>query len=158
MRHRRFSLFAFHFSILIGMSVLMSSCRDDADHLLSYGQSDDLVFEEAGNSFTEKFNIFWEGMNCNYALWDYEASFGLDWDRVYDEFMPRFHALDERKDSVSDEEFKALLTELVAPLHDGHLAIIQETSRWYHPAGYATRKNEPTISRVVGLPPSCLVI
>ncbi len=123
MRHRRFSLFAFHFSILIGVSVLMSSCRDDADHLLSYGQSDDLVFEEAGNSFTEKFNIFWEGMNCNYALWDYEASFGLDWDRVYDEFMPRFHALDERKDSVSDEEFKALLTELVAPLHDGHLAI-----------------------------------
>ena len=101
----------------------MTSCRDDADHLLSYGQSDDLVFQEAANSFTEKFNIFWEGMNCNYSLWDYEASFGLDWDKVYDEFMPRFHALDERTDSVSDEEFKALLTELVAPLHDGHLVI-----------------------------------
>ena len=113
----------FNCCIAVAALLLMSSCRDDADHLLSYGQSDELVFNEAKNSFAEKFNIFWESMNCNYSLWDYEASFGLDWDKVYDEFMPRFQALDERKDSVSDKEFKALLSEVVAPLHDGHLAI-----------------------------------
>ncbi len=101
----------------------LTSCREQADTLLSYGQSDDLVYNDAKKSFTAKFDIFWEGMNCNYALWDYEAEYGLDWDRVYDKFMPRFHELDARQDSVSDDEFRELLEELVSPLHDGHLVI-----------------------------------
>lgn len=101
----------------------LTSCREQADTLLSYGQSDDLVYNDAKKSFSAKFDIFWEGMNCNYALWDYEAEYGLDWDRVYDRFMPRFRELDARKDSVTDDEFRELLEELVSPLHDGHLAI-----------------------------------
>ena len=121
MRRSCFIIFSLFNFCIAGM--FMTACRDDADHLLSYGQSDDLVFNEAKNSFAEKFTILWEGLNCNYSLWDYEASFGLDWDRVYDEYMPRFKALDERTDSISDEELKALLTDVVSPLHDGHLAI-----------------------------------
>lgn len=113
----------FNCYIAVAALLLAAGCREDADHLLSYGQSDNLVFDDAKNSFAEKFNILWEGMNCNYSLWDYEASFGLDWDRVYDEYMPRFKALDERTDSVRDDELRALLTEVVAPLHDGHLVI-----------------------------------
>ena len=121
MRRSCFIIFSLFNFCIAGM--FMTACRDDADHLLSYGQSDNLVFIDAKNSFAEKFNILWEGMNCNYSLWDYEASFGLDWDKVYDDFMPRFKALDERNDSVTDDELKELLTEVVSPLHDGHLAI-----------------------------------
>ena len=124
----------FNFSILFA-ALLLTGCRDDADHLLSYGQSDNLAFNDAQNSFAEKFNILWEGMNCNYSLWDYEASFGLDWDKVYDEYMPRFKALDERTDSVKDDELRALLTEVVAPLHDGHLVIQMQN---HHTGKYLT--------------------
>lgn len=149
----------FNCYIAVAALLLMAGCRDDADHLLSYGQSDELAFDEARNSFAEKFNVFWEAMNCNYSLWDYEASFGLDWDKVYDDFMPRFQALDERKDSVTDEEFKALLTELVSPLHDGHLAIQMQN---HHTGNYImlqpnqirNEKQRPDYAQVKGFVPS----
>ena len=130
---RRYSFIFKLFNCYIAIvALLLMACRDDADHLLSYGQSENLVFDDAKNSFAEKFNILWEGMNCNYSLWDYEASYGLDWDKVYDDYMPRFKALDERTDSVTDDELKALLTEVVSPLHDGHLAIQMQNHHTGH--------------------------
>lgn len=114
------------YMILVTIAVLsMTACRGEADHLLSYGQNDALAFSAAENSFAEKYKIFWESMNCNYAIWDYEAAFGVDWDAEYDKFMPRFKELDERSDDnpVTDEELRALMEEMVKPLHDGHLYI-----------------------------------
>ena len=105
------------------LTLAVSSCHKDADTLLTYAYDDALAFDQAQNSYAGKFRVFWNAMNQNYTLWDYEKDNGLDWDAVYDEFLPKFEALDEPGTEVSDSALKALMTELIAPLHDGHMAV-----------------------------------
>ena len=114
------ALFCFLGAGLLLMTVL--GCRRESDVLLAYDHNENLVFFGAETSFSEKFDIIWNGMNQYYALWDYEAEQGIDWDAVYDTYYPKFQALDERSadQGVTDEELKALLDEFLNPLHDGH--------------------------------------
>ena len=100
MKHKIFSM------IVAGL--LMStawSCRQESDALMGYDQNENLVFGDAETSFAAKFKVLWNGMNQYYAIWDYEAEYGLDWDAVYDEYLPQFEALDKR-DSVPDDELR----------------------------------------------------
>ncbi len=99
-----------------------NSCRQESDFIQNYSSSDILPFMKAEKSFAEQFNIFWHGMDQNYCLFAYDATFGLDWDAVYDEYLPQFQALDEQKD-VTDDELKALVTKLTTGLHDGHFFV-----------------------------------
>ncbi len=103
--------------------VMMTGCRMESDDVLNYAHQDEMAFSKAEGSYAAKFDVVWSGMNANYALWDYEYTQGLDWDKVYEEFRPRFVALDSSKTAVTDNQLKALLDSMVAPLHDGHLAI-----------------------------------
>ena len=114
-----------HFSwIIAGALLLMTAgCREESDFVLSYAFKDQMAFKQADSSFAGKFEVFWRGMNTNYALWDFEKANGLDWDQVYEEYYPRFAALDAVDTLVSDAQLRTLLDEVVAPLHDGHLAI-----------------------------------
>ena len=107
---------------LLLMVLSVAGCRKESDSVMSYAFKDKMAFAKADTSFAEKFNVFWNGMNANYSLWDFEEANGLDWDAVYDVFYPRFAALDA-KDEVTDKELQALVEEVTAPLHDGHLAI-----------------------------------
>ena len=93
---------------------------------MSYGQSDTQAFAIAEHSFAGQFHVFWNAMNENYCIWDYEQELGLDWDKVYDTYMPKFQELDDpdRDSPVSDEELKALYSQFTDSLHDGHLAFI----------------------------------
>ena len=120
MKHKIFSM------IVAGL--LMStvwSCRQESDALMGYDQNEKLVFGDAETSFAAKFKVLWNGMNQYYAIWDYEAEYGLDWDAVYDEYLPQFEALDKR-DSVPDDELKALMAKVFDPLHDGHLTFLMK--------------------------------
>ena len=100
----------------------ITSCRPLGDDLLSYGQNDDQAFAASKASFAGEFATFWLAMNENYCIWDYEAEFGLDWDEVYDTYLPQFQALDERQTPVSDDELKALYCQFLDSIHDGHCA------------------------------------
>ena len=104
----------------------MYSCRDDSDDILSYGQNDNLAFAEAGQSFEEQFKAIWTALNCNYGIWDYEAEHGVDWDEVYDTYLPKMQELDKRdkaSDPVKDIELARLYKEIIGPLHDGHFVL-----------------------------------
>ena len=103
--------------------LMLTGCRQESDYVLSYAFNDEMAFNKADSSFVGKFDVFWHGMNTNYAMWDYEKANGLDWDVVYDTFRPQFAALDAVDTMVSDKQLQALLNEVVAPLHDGHLII-----------------------------------
>ena len=101
----------------------IGSCREQADHLVSYGQEDHLNFMESDTCFEGQFKAVWTALNCNYGIWDYEAKFGLDWDAVYRKYLPKMQELDKRDketNPVTDEEFLELYKEIVSPLHDGH--------------------------------------
>ncbi len=104
-------------------ALALAGCRQKSDEVLSYVYNDNMAFGEAKNSYAAKFEVMWRGMSANYALWDFEYDNGLDWDKVYDAYLPKFEALDEQQTPVTDEQLKALLDDVVAPLHDGHLAI-----------------------------------
>lgn len=108
---------------VIGAGLLMISawsCREQSDALTAYDQNETLVFAAADTTFVGKFDVLWNGMNQYYALWDYEAEQGIDWDAVYNEFRPQFEALDQRE-TVTDDELLALMQKILSPLHDGHL-------------------------------------
>ena len=105
--------------------VLVTSCREESDALQNYAFNDGLAFEKAQKSFAGKFKVLWKALDQNYGVWDYERSQGVDWDAVYDEFLPKYEALDKR-DDVTDEELRKLLEATLAPLHDGHFAAQME--------------------------------
>ena len=112
--------------MILGAALFMisiSSCREETDKLMTYDHPDVMAFGKADTCFAEKFKIMWNGLNQYYALWDYEDKYGLDWDAVYDEYLPQFEALD-KKETVTDEELKELIRKVCSPLHDGHLAVI----------------------------------
>ena len=103
----------------------LQACRKESDMLHNYSYDSLLAFGEADRSFGEKFKVLWEALNSNYALWDYEAEHGLDWDEVYDTYYPKFVELDTLalKRKITNKELTDLLTQVVGPLHDGHLAV-----------------------------------
>lgn len=103
--------------------ISLSCTRLESDPVLSYAFKDNMAFAGADTSFAAKFDIFWKGMNANYALWDFEKANGVDWDEVYDTYQPKFAALDTQDSLVTDKQLKDIMDEMIAPLHDGHLAI-----------------------------------
>ena len=105
--------------------VLVTSCREESDALQNYAFNDGLAFEKAQKSYAGKFKVLWKALDQNYGIWDYERSQGVDWDAVYDEYLPKYEALDKR-DDVTDDELQKLLEATLAPLHDGHFAAQME--------------------------------
>ena len=111
------------FALGAGLMMLTAwSCREESDVLMTYDHDDALVFNTAKNSFADKFQLMWDGMNQYYTLWDYEAENGLDWDAIYDEYYPQFAALDQRgeNETVTDDELMTLMGKVLGQLHDGH--------------------------------------
>lgn len=107
-------------ALLLLLSV--SSCRKDSDTLIPYDHEDVMAFSDAEKSFAAKYKVFWNGMNQNYALWDYEMENGLDWDAEYEKFLPQFEELD-KKDNVENDELEELMKKMVEPLHDSHMSV-----------------------------------
>lgn len=108
--------------VALAMMLGVTSCHEDADVQMNYSQNDRVSFLEAYNSYAGKFRVLWNAININYGLWDYEADFGVDWDAVYKDMLPKFEGLDSL-DQVPDTLLKRLLNETVEPLHDGHLTV-----------------------------------
>jgi len=110
---------------MIGAGLLilaLASCREQSDTLISYDHQDQIAFSEAENSYAGKFKVMWNALSQNYAMWDYEKENGLDWDDVYDKYLPRYEALDQQKD-VTDNQLLELTKEVICPLHDGHMVV-----------------------------------
>lgn len=107
------------------MVLLLASCRKESGTVRNFSYMDEITWSGAKESYGEKFKILWEGLNSNYAIWDYEKEQGLDWDAVYDKYYPKFVQLDAlaKNRVVTDDELEALLREVVGPLHDGHLYV-----------------------------------
>jgi ABC-type cobalt transport system substrate-binding protein len=117
MKHKILSIMG---AVLLMLTLL--SCHKDSDTLVSYDHNETLVFGEAENSFEGKFKVLWNALNQNYALWDLEKEKGLDWDKVYDTYLPKFQALDKQND-VTDDVLSDLLYEVLGPLHDSHMIV-----------------------------------
>lgn len=107
---------------IVFLILSVASCRKESDNLFTYDHADTIVFDKAWKSFAEQFKVMWNGMSQNYGIWDVEMDYGVNWDAVYDEYLPQFEALD-KQEAVSNDELKALMDKVLAPLHDGHLYV-----------------------------------
>ena len=110
-----------YYSLFILLALCATSCRPTGDDLTSYGQNDFIAFLESNISYSGQFRSFWMAMNENYGIWDFEEENGLDWDEVYNTYLPKFEELDDRQTPVTDDEFEALYSEFLNKLHDGHI-------------------------------------
>ena len=111
-----------HYILLAVLATTVFSCREKSDEILSYGRDDYQAFEPARHSYAEQFKAFWTAMNENYCIWDFEEEFGLDWDEVYETYLPQFEALDDTtRQPPTDDEFLSMYSQFLDSLHDGHM-------------------------------------
>ena len=71
------------------------------------------------------FKGFWHGMNSNYIFWNIDSP-SYEWDRVYDEYLPKFVSLGsiDYNNKQTTQEAIYLILELTSEnLSDGHLSI-----------------------------------
>jgi len=110
------------------LTAVVSSCRDNSDEILSYSKWGTDGFGDADSSMEGQFNAFWTALNSNYPIWDYEESYGVDWDQVYDEHIELFRKADEdfKKSGIilTDSLFFDAYTGIMLQLHDGHTSLI----------------------------------
>ena len=124
--------------------VVLLGCRATGDELLSYGQYDTQAYYNAGKSHEATFLALWTAMNENYGVWDYEAEHGVDWDEVYNTYLPLFQALDDTtRQAPSRDSVKTLYSSFLDSLHDGHLTIQIKMQNWDYPISI-----QPGFSRV----------
>lgn len=83
---------------LIALSV--AGCRKDSPSTLIMSEKYYTQYTE--NYWENLFQTYWEAMNQSYALWALES---IDWDEIYEEYTPRFRALDQLFMDDEDDYF-----------------------------------------------------
>ena len=99
------------FAALVAVSAV--SCRKDAPEIPN--PNEDVM----SATYADVFKAFWHGMNNSYVFWDIDPT---DWDAVYDEYVPKFEALDTMG-TVRTGTLRTYYSALAADLVDHHLAI-----------------------------------
>lgn len=106
MRHLKYMLLLF-------VALLTSACRDEAPELMNPNERQLL------NTPSQVFESFWHGMNNSYVFWDIDPT---DWDKVYDDYLPRFRELD-KLETVKTETLQELYDEICKNLVDHHYVL-----------------------------------
>jgi len=78
--------------ILVLATLVFSGCRKEADYHPYIGEFGDLAY----NSYSTQFEYLWKCISTGYVFWDVDNT---DWDAVYDEYLPKFKALDTRHEA-----------------------------------------------------------
>ena len=105
--------------ILAAIALTFASCRKTPDYVPYIGAPSKFAY----STYAEQFDILWNNINTGYVFWDVDET---DWDEVYEEFMPKFEALDIRVQSggeVKTKELQALYDEAMGGLVDHHMII-----------------------------------
>ena len=113
--------------ILALIALIFSGCRKDADYHPYIGETDKLAYD----SYSTQFEYLWKSLSSGYVFWDVDET---DWDAVYEEYMPKFHALDAQHEAgqeVTLDDLNELYTGAMGGLRDHHMAIVIKN---LHPA------------------------
>lgn len=92
----------------------LSSCRKSDPVIIN--PQDQISFE----SWSDVFESYWNGMNYSYSFWDVDPT---DWDKVYNDYKPRFEGLEfgSSEDSLT---VKKMFGEITENIIDHHYALI----------------------------------
>ena len=106
--------------ILAIIALIFSGCRKEADYHPYIGETDVLAYD----SYSSQFEFLWKCISTGYVFWDVDDT---DWDAVYDEYMPKFEALDAKHKAGQDvrlAELKELYEGAMGGMKDHHMAIV----------------------------------
>ena len=105
--------------VLAIIALIFSGCRKEADYHPYIGEHSGVAY----NSYASQFEYIWKCVSSGYVFWDIDET---DWDAVYDEYMPKFEALDakhEAGEAVMTTEINELYTGAMGGLIDHHMEI-----------------------------------
>lgn len=105
--------------LLATIALIFSGCRKEADYHPYIGETDYLAYD----SYSTQFEYLWKCLSTGYVFWDVDDT---DWDAVYDNYMPMFHALDAKHQAgqeVSTAELRELYTGAMGSMKDHHMFI-----------------------------------
>src|SRR6476620_2699701 len=124
--------------LLLLFSAAMGGCRKEVEkeRLTSY----------YGNSYSEIFEAFWNGMNTNYMFWNTET---VNWDNMYKTYKPRFEYLDTQKnDPAAAQKAVQYLVDMTKDLADSHLTLTFNGIANFVIGGYPVQSNVFTPSAI----------
>ena len=101
------------------IALIFSGCRKEADYHPYYGETSGLAYD----TYSGQFEYIWKCISTGYVFWDVDDT---DWDAVYEEYMPKFEALDakhEAGETVRISEIRALYEGAMGGLKDHHMNI-----------------------------------
>ena len=117
--------------LVLLLSITIGACRKEA--------TTERVTSYYGNSYSEIFEAFWNGMNTNYIFWDIEK---VNWDNMYITYKSRFESLDAQKsDPKSAEKAVQYLVDMTKDLADSHLSLTFNGIANFVIAGYPIQTN-----------------
>jgi len=124
--------------LVLLLSITIGACRKEVttERITSY----------YGNSYSEIFEAFWNGMNTNYMFWDIEK---VNWDNMYKTYKSRFEYLDQQKsDPKSAQKAVQYLVDMTKDLADSHLSLTFNGIANFVIAGYPLQTNVFTPSGI----------
>ena len=106
--------------LLTLVALVFSGCRKEADYHPYIGETDKLAYD----SYSSQFDYLWKCISTGYVFWDVDHT---DWDAVYDEYMPKFQALDAKHEAGQDVtlmELGKLYKDAMGGMKDHHMNIM----------------------------------
>ena len=106
--------------ILAFIALIFSGCRKEADYHPYIGENGDLAYD----SYSTQFEYLWKCLSTGYVFWDVDKT---DWDAVYNEYMPKFAALDAKHKAgqvVRTSELQELYVGAMGGMKDHHMNIV----------------------------------
>ena len=105
--------------VLAVIALIFSGCRKEADYHPYIGETSQIAYD----SYATQFEYIWKCVSTGYVFWDVDKT---DWDAVYDEYLPKFEALDAKNnagEAVRVSEIQELYVGAMGGLIDHHMEI-----------------------------------
>ena len=106
--------------ILAIIALVFSGCRKEADYHPYIGETSFLAYD----NYSTQFEYLWKCVSTGYVFWDVDKT---DWDAVYNEYMPKFAALDAKHKAgqvVRTSELQELYVGAMGGMKDHHMNIV----------------------------------
>ncbi|MBQ6728641.1 MAG: hypothetical protein IJQ83_00745 [Bacteroidales bacterium] len=106
--------------ILAFIALIFSGCRKEADYHPYIGENGALAYD----NYSTQFEYLWKCLSTGYVFWDVDKT---DWDAVYNEYMPKFAALDAKHKAgqvVRTSELQELYVGAMGGMKDHHMNIV----------------------------------
>jgi hypothetical protein len=121
--------------IAVAATLMMISCRKDADYMPYVGESPKLAY----STYTEQFEYLWKTISTAYVFWDIDT---VDSDATYTRLLPGFKALDQKyEDSgfVRATDLEPLYTSMFGSMIDHHMTVYVENLHPHSSETYPSR-------------------